>query len=280
MVSQPTTHSVWDDLSRPVVMGILNVTPDSFSDGGTFADADTAVAHADRMVADGAAIIDVGPESTRPGAQPVDPPEQIRRSIPVIRQIRQRHPHVGLSIDTQSAVVARAALEAGADAVNDISALRHDPDMAGVVADRRAVVILMHMQGTPATMQRDPTYTDIAAEVAAFLRDRAAVARSAGIGHNRIILDPGIGFGKTVEHNLELLCRLSGIVDIGFPVLVGVSRKAFIGRILDLPDPRSRLAGSLAGAVAAVLFGARIIRAHDVLETVQAVRLIAELTHR
>jgi len=280
MASQPNTHSVWDDLSQPVEMGILNVTPDSFSDGGTFADADTAVAHADRMVADGAAIIDVGPESTRPGAQPVDPPEQIRRAVPVIRRIRQNHPHIGLSIDTQSAVVAQAALDAGADAVNDTSALRHDPGMAGVVADRRAVAILMHMQGTPATMQRNPTYTDVAAEVSAFLRDRAAVARSAGIGHNRIILDPGIGFGKTVEHNLVLLRRLSEIVGIGFPVLVGVSRKAFIGRILNLPVPQDRLAGSLAGAIAAVLGGARIIRAHDVLETAQAVRLIAELTHR
>jgi dihydropteroate synthase len=261
-------------------MGILNVTPDSFSDGGAFADADTAVAYADRMVADGVAIIDVGPESTRPGAHPVDPPEQIRRSIPVIRQIRRRHPHVGLSIDTQSAVVARAALEAGADAVNDISALRHDPDMAGVVADRRAVVILMHMQGTPATMQRDPTYCDVTAEVTAFLRNRAAVAVSVGIEPHRIILDPGIGFGKTVDHNLELLRRLPEIVRIGFPVLLGVSRKAFIGKILDLSDPRSRLAGSLACAAAAALFGARIIRAHDVRETVQAVRLIAELTGR
>lgn len=280
MASEPTPHSVWNDLSRPIVMGILNVTPDSFSDGGAFADADSAVAQADRMVADGAAILDVGPESTRPGSQPVDPAEQIRRSIPVIRRIRQTHPHIGLSIDTQSAVVAQAALDAGADAVNDISALRHDPAMAGVVANQGAVAILMHMQGTPATMQRDPTYTDVAAEVAAFLRERAAVALSAGIAHSQIVVDPGIGFGKTVEHNLELLRRLSEIVGVGFPVAVGVSRKAFIGRILNLPDPQNRLAGSLAGAVAAVLAGARIIRAHDVRETVQAVRLAAELACR
>ncbi len=258
-------------------MGILNVTPDSFSDGGDFANAETAVAHADRMVADGATMIDVGAESTRPGAPPVDPSEQIRRAVPVIRRIRRNHPHVGLSIDTQSAEVARAALDAGADAVNDISALRHDPAMAGLVAERGAVAILMHMQGTPATMQINPTYTDVVAEVADFLRNRAAAAGSAGIARNRIIVDPGIGFGKTVEHNLQLLRHLSEIVDAGLPVLVGTSRKAFLGRILSLPNPRDRLAGSLAAAAAAVLAGARIIRAHDVLETVQAVRVIEAL---
>jgi dihydropteroate synthase len=267
------TRSAWTDLSRPVVMGILNVTPDSFSDGGAFVDPDAAVAHADRMIADGAAMVDVGPESTRPGAAPVAEAEQVRRSAPVIARVRERHPHVGLSIDTRSAVVARAALEAGADAVNDVSALRHDPDMAGVIAEHNAFVILMHMQGTPATMQENPTYTDVVAEVVAFLRDRSTLAVSAGIERGRILLDPGIGFGKTVDHNLQLLRGLPEIVGIGPPVLVGISRKAFIGKVLDLPNPRDRLAGSLACAVAAVLSGARVVRAHDVRETVEAVRV-------
>ena len=257
----------------PVVMGVLNVTPDSFSDGGSFPDVESAVARADQMVRDGAAIIDVGPESTRPGAGAVPDDEQIRRAVRVIRAIRQRQPDVGLSIDTQSAVVARAALEAGADWINDVSALRTDPNMARLAADAGAPVILMHMLGTPRTMQTDPTYVDVVREVVDFLEERIAFAASAGIALDRIVIDPGIGFGKTVEHNLALLAGLNVLTAIGPPVLIGASRKSFIGRVLGVEDPRDRLSGSLACAAVAVMGGARVIRAHDVRETVEVVCL-------
>ena len=257
----------------PVVMGVLNVTPDSFSDGGAFPDVESAVARADQMVRDGAAIIDVGPESTRPGAGAVPDDEQIRRAVPVIRAIRQRQPDVGLSIDTQSAVVARAALEAGADWINDVSALRTDPNMARLAADAGAPVVLMHMLGTPRTMQTDPTYVDVVREVVDFLEERIAFAASAGIALDRIVIDPGIGFGKTVEHNLALLAGLNVLTGIGPPVLIGASRKSFIGRVLGVEDPRDRLSGSLACAAVAVMGGARIIRAHDVRETVEVVNV-------
>ncbi|UCG16202.1 MAG: dihydropteroate synthase [Phycisphaerales bacterium] len=257
----------------PVVMGVLNVTPDSFSDGGRFVDVETAVAHATRMIDDGAAIIDVGAESTRPGSRPVPDTEQVRRAAPVIKRIRRRHPHVCISIDTQSAAVARAALDAGADWINDISALRADPAMADLAATTGAPVVLMHMQGTPQTMQDNPTYDDVVGEVAAFLARQVSAAESAGIRPERIVIDPGIGFGKRTEHNLQILARLREIVAIGPAVLIGASRKSFIGKTLGIDDPEDRLAGSLACAAVAALAGARIIRAHDVRETVHAARI-------
>ena len=257
----------------PVVMGVLNVTPDSFSDGGRFVDVETAVAHAGQMTDDGAAIIDVGAESTRPGSRPVPDAEQVRRAAPVIERIRRLHPHVCISIDTQSAAVARAALDAGADWINDISALRADPAMADLAATTGAPVVLMHMQGTPQTMQDNPTYDDVVGEVAAFLDRQVSVAKSAGIHPERIVIDPGIGFGKTTEHNLQILARLREIVAIGPAVLIGASRKSFIGKTLGIDAPQDRLAGSLACAAVAVMAGARIIRAHDVRETAHAARM-------
>ena len=254
-------------------MGVLNVTPDSFSDGGQFVDVETAVAHAGQMIDDGAAVIDVGAESTRPGSRPVPDAEQVRRAAPVIEWIRRLHPHVCISIDTQSAAVARAALDAGADWINDISALRADPAMADLAATTGAPVVLMHMQGTPRTMQDNPTYDDVVREVSAFLDRQVSAAESAGIDPERIVIDPGIGFGKTTEHNLQLLARLREIVAIGPAVLIGASRKSFIGKTLGIDDPRDRLAGSLACVAVAVMAGARIIRAHDVRETAHAARI-------
>jgi dihydropteroate synthase len=255
------------DLSRPVVMGILNVTPDSFSDGGAHLDPQAAVTHAECMLEEGAAIIDIGPESTRPGAARVSASEQIRRAVPVIDALHQRRPEAVISIDTRDAVVAAAALAAGAVIVNDISALRDDADMAALVARRAAGVVLMHMQGTPQTMQQNPQYVDIVAEVTEFLRGRAEYAQSRGIARDRIAVDPGIGFGKTVEHNLALLRGLKSIVALGYPVVVGASRKSFIAKLLGTTDVASRLPGSLACALRAALSGVLVIRAHDVTLT-------------
>lgn len=263
--------------TAPVVMGVLNVTPDSFSDGGRLFDAPAAaVAHAERMLAEGAAIIDIGGESSRPGAEDVPPAEQIRRTVPVIEALRRARPAAAISIDTRRADVARAALDAGADLVNDISALRDDPDLAEVVARSGAAIVLMHMQGRPATMQLAPHYTDVVAEVDAFLRERVAFAVAAGIRPDRIIVDPGIGFGKTVAHNMSLLAGLGRFTRIA-PVLLGTSRKAFIGRILGLDDPAARLNGTTVTHTIGLMSGARILRAHDVAEAVQAVKLVAAL---
>lgn len=249
---------------RPSVMGVLNVTPDSFSDGGVHLDPDVAAAAARRMVEEGAAIVDVGGESTRPGSAGVSAEKELRRVLPVLERLGGEIP---LSIDTSKSEVARAALERGAILVNDVTALRGDPELAGVVADAGAYLCLMHMQGEPRTMQEAPRYDDVAAEVAAFLEQRLAVAVAAGISEERICLDPGIGFGKTVEHNLELARRLDVLVALGRPVVVGFSRKSSLRRLTGSDD---LLGASVAAAVAAYERGAAILRVHDVRPTVDA----------
>ncbi|HNQ23458.1 MAG TPA: dihydropteroate synthase [Phycisphaerae bacterium] len=266
-----------DSGDRPLVMGILNVTPDSFSDGGAYHDAPAALPRAREMIAEGADFIDVGPESTRPGAQPVPADEQIARAVPVIEALRAADARVGISIDTRLAAVASAALDAGADLVNDVSALRDDPALVHLVAKRRVPVVLMHMRGTPADMQRDggPQYDDVVADVCRFLRERVDFAVEQGIEPDRIILDPGLGFGKRVEHNLSLLRHLDRLMELGYPLLLGASRKRFLGYVLGSAEPRERLAGSLACAVLAALAGVAILRVHDVRPTVEVLRVLA-----
>lgn len=242
-------------------MGVLNVTPDSFSDGGRFLEPDEAVVQADLMVEEGAALIDVGGESTRPGARPVSPEDELGRVVPVVERL-SAHGHP-ISIDTRKAIVARAALAAGASFVNDVTALRGDPAMAGVVAESGADVCLMHMLGEPETMQEDPRYEDVVAEVKRFLEDRLAFAVAAGIAEERVWLDPGIGFGKTVDHNLALIRRLDEIVAIGRPVLIGASRKRFIGSLTGRAV-EERVPGGAAAAVIAFERGATMFRVHDV----------------
>ena len=258
-------------LRRTALMGIVNVTPDSFSDGGRYFEPAQAISHGLKLVEEGADIIDVGGESTRPGARPVSGREEMERVIPVIRGLR-RELSAPISVDTYKADVARAALDEGADMVNDISALRFDPAMAPLVAAEKVPVVLMHMQGAPRTMQRRPHYRDVVEEVKEFLRDQIRYAVQSGVDLERIIIDPGIGFGKELEHNLALLRALPALADLGRPVLVGPSRKTFIGQILDL-GPEERLEGSLAAAVAAVLGGASVIRTHDVKEARRAIRV-------
>jgi dihydropteroate synthase len=258
------------DLSQPQVMGILNVTPDSFSDAGQFVAAGAAIQHARQMVAEGAAIIDVGGESTRPGAQPVSIQQELDRVIPVIEAIANEI-SVPISIDTSKPEVMRAAVAAGAGMVNDVCALQADGAMQTVV-DLAVPVCLMHMQGEPRSMQSNPQYRDVVEEILAFLGQRVAQCEAAGIARKRIILDPGFGFGKTLEHNLELLRRLEAFQSLQLPLLVGMSRKSMFGALLDRPVEQ-RLPASLAAAVIAVLKGARIIRAHDVAATVDAVRV-------
>jgi dihydropteroate synthase len=252
-------------------MAILNVTPDSFYDGGRRLDPEEAIADGIEMAAAGADVIDIGGESTRPGARPVSADEESERVLPVIRALRGSV-SIPISIDTTKSSVARAALAEGADIVNDISALGFDPEMAGLVAAAKAPVILMHMQGTPRTMQAAPRYDDVVREVRDFLGARIQYAMERGIERDKIVVDPGFGFGKTLEHNLALLRGLPALVALGQPLLAGVSRKTFIGKILGL-EPGERLEGSLAAAVAAVLGGANIVRAHDVKETCRAVRI-------
>jgi dihydropteroate synthase len=255
---------------RPAVMGVVNVTPDSFSDGGVNFRAEDAVASARRMLDEGAAIVDVGGESTRPGSEGVSVDEELRRVVPVLEALEG----APVSIDTSKAEVARRALELGAQLVNDVTALRGDPELAGVVADSGSYLCLMHMRGEPRTMQVDPRYDDVVAEVAAFLEERLRLAVDAGIDEERICLDPGFGFGKTVEHNFELLRRLDEIAALGRPVLVGISRKRALGRILGDPEATTGpLSASLAAAVAAYERGATILRVHDVRETVEALKV-------
>ena len=257
---------------RPSVMGVLNVTPDSFSDGGLFVDPETAIDHGRRLLEEGAALVDVGGESTRPGAAPVTAEEELARLETVLEGLGG----LPLSIDTAKATVARRALELGAVLVNDVTALRGDPGMAEVVAGGDAFVCLMHMQGEPRTMQVAPHYDDVVADVLAFLEDRIAFAVEQGISEERICVDPGIGFGKTPDQNLELLRRLDELGTLGRPVLVGVSRKSTLGRITgDATATTGTLAGSLAAAVAAFERGASMIRAHDVYETVEALAVAA-----
>jgi dihydropteroate synthase len=252
---------------RPSVMGVVNVTPDSFSDGGVNFAAEDAVASARRMVGEGAAIVDVGGESTRPGSVGVSVDEELRRVVPVLEQLEG----VPVSIDTSKAEVARRALALGAELVNDVTALRGDPELAGVVADSGAYLCLMHMLGEPRTMQVDPRYDDVAAEVATFLEQRLGFAVGAGIPEERICLDPGIGFGKTVEQNFELVRRLDVLLALGRPVLVGLSRKSSLGRLLgDAAATTGSTAASVGAAVAAYDKGATILRVHDVRETVEA----------
>lgn len=270
-----TRHGTIDFTRRTAIMGILNVTPDSFYDGGRRFEASQAIADAVAMAADGADIIDVGGESTRPGAQAVSDVEELDRVLPVIEGLR-RQISLPISIDTYKSAVARAALDAGADIVNDISALRFDSMMVSLVAREKVPVILMHMQGTPRTMQADPKYTDVLREVRDFLAAQLYEAMDAGVAREAIILDPGIGFGKTVEQNLQLLRGLPILAALGHPLLVGVSRKTFIGKILNL-GPDDRLEGSLAAVVAAVLGGANIVRVHDVAATYKACRVVDAL---
>ena len=267
--------------ARPAIMGILNVTPDSFSDGGEYLDPKAAVAHAEAMIAEGADIIDVGPESTRPGADPVPAAEQIRRAVPVIHAIRERNERVVISIDTRLADVAREAIAAGATMVNDVSALQDDPDMAAVVASSGVTVVLMHRRGTPADMQNGggPHYHDVVAEIEQFLRQRRDDAVRRGIDASRIILDPGIGFGKRTEHNLMILRHLDRFVALGHPLLVGASRKQFIGAVLGIEAPERREVGSLACAAVATLAGAAILRVHAVRTSFETVRVCAAIRH-
>jgi dihydropteroate synthase len=254
---------------RPSVMGVVNVTPDSFSDGGVHLDPDVAAAGARRMIEEGAAIVDVGGESTRPGSAGVSAEEELRRVVPVVDRLGGAVP---LSIDTSKAEVAHAALERGAILVNDVTALRGDPELAGVVAGSGAYLCLMHMQGEPRTMQEKPRYDDVASEVASFLEERLAFAVEQGIAEDRICLDPGIGFGKTVGHNLELVRRLDVLLALGRPVLVGFSRKSSLRRLTGSDD---LLGASVAAAVAAFERGAAILRVHDVKPHVDALTVAA-----
>ena len=259
--------------SRPSIMGVVNVTPDSFSDGGVNFRPDDAAESARRMAEEGAAIVDVGGESTRPGSEGVTLDEELRRVVPVLEAL---HGEVPVSIDTAKAEVARRAIELGAELVNDVTALRGDPELAGVVASSGAFLCLMHMQGEPRTMQLEPTYDDVAGEIAGFLEERLRFAVDAGIPEERICLDPGFGFGKTVEQNFELLRRLGEIVSLGRPVLVGISRKRSLGRILGDPEATTGpLSASIAAAVEAYARGATIFRVHDVREHVEALTVAA-----
>jgi dihydropteroate synthase len=258
------------DLSlRTHVIGILNVTPDSFSDGGRFTDPDSALRHAEKMIAEGADMIDVGGESTRPYSEPVDESTEAKRVVPVISAIAKRF-ETPVSVDTCKASVAAAAVDAGARVINDISALRFDVKMGDVAAESKAGVILMHMKGTPRSMQENPQYVDVMTEIRVFLSAAVKRARSHGIGFEHIMLDPGIGFGKKLEHNLTILRSLSELADLRRPVLVGPSRKSFIGLLTDRPVDE-RLSGTLAAVVASVLNGASAVRVHDVGEAKEAV---------
>ena len=256
-------------------MGIVNVTPDSFSDGGLFLDADAAVEHGRRLAAEGAAILDVGGESTRPGADPVSDDEERRRVVPVVERLAAEVAGARLSIDTTKATVARRAIEAGATIVNDVSAFRFDPALAGVVAEAGADCCLMHMLGEPRTMQDDPRYDEVVSDVKAFLEERLAFALAEGVAEERVWLDPGIGFGKTVEHNLELLRRLDEIVAIGRPVVVGASRKSFLGKLAGGRDERGRVPGTIAANVVALERGATVFRVHDVAQNADALAVAA-----
>ncbi|MCB1358165.1 MAG: dihydropteroate synthase [Maritimibacter sp.] len=267
-------------LDRPRVMGILNTTPDSFSDGGDFSQRAKAVARAQEMAAEGVDIIDIGGESTRPGAAEVSVAEEIARTAPLIAEIRAAGIATPISIDTRKSAVAEAALDAGADIVNDVAAFTFDPELAGLCASRGVPVILMHAKGTPETMQLGPRYEDVTREVLEFLQERIVYAEGQGIARDRIVTDPGIGFGKTQGHNLTLLRDLAALHDLGAPVLLGVSRKRFIGEIGGAPEARDRLGGSLAVALHGASQGVHILRVHDTEATLQALRLFAALNRQ
>jgi dihydropteroate synthase len=259
----------------PVLMGILNVTPDSFSDGGEFFGVKPAVVQAEKMLDEGAHIIDLGGESTRPGSDPVSPEEELRRVLPVVRGILESRPETKISIDTYRASTAEAALDAGARVVNDVTALQGDSRMAGLVAERGCPVVLMHMLGEPKSMQRDPRYDDVVREVRDFLVGRVEYAVSAGVREENVILDPGIGFGKILRHNLELLNGLNVFVELGFSVLVGASRKSFLGKILGSDATGDRLFGTVATNVIAYERGATLFRVHDIRANKEALEVAA-----
>ncbi len=265
-------------LSRPLVMGVVNVTPDSFSDGGQHQTTAAAVAHALALREQGADLLDIGGESTRPGATEVSIGEELERVVPVIEQIRRRS-DVAISIDTRHARVAEAALDAGADMLNDVSALRHDPEMRALAARRGAPVILMHMRGEPRTMQQNPQYDEVVADVARELAEWRDAAVAAGIDASKILVDPGIGFGKTFDHNLELLARTIELAAVA-PVVIGASRKAFIGHLTGREGARARVFGSLAAVAAAHRGGAVMVRVHDVRETVDFVKVLAAIAEK
>ena len=266
------TNNGWSCGEETGIMGIINVTPDSFSDGGKYANVEATVMRAKQMVADGADIIDIGGESSRPGAEPITANEECRRVIPVVQALAEQS-QIPISVDTYKAKVAREALSAGACVINDITALHGDPNMCQIVADAQAGVILMHMQGVPATMQKAPTYQNVVTEVHAWLTEVASQAVDRGIDSSRIMIDPGIGFGKTFGHNLEILRHLMQFRGIGYPMLVGVSRKKFIGRILDLPV-HQREEGTAATVAWSIINGANVVRVHDVAKMKQVAQVI------
>jgi dihydropteroate synthase len=268
------------NFDRPAVMGVVNATPDSFSDGGAFIDPARAIAHAEALIASGAHILDIGGESTRPGAVPVEPAEEIRRIVPIIEGIRAQARAAGVivSVDTRHAATMRAALEIGADMINDVSALSNDIDTIPELTKNDVPIVLMHMQGEPQTMQKAPAYDDVALDVYEYLQARIAACEAAGIVRSRLIADPGIGFGKSEAHNLALLEQLSLFHGLGVPLLIGVSRKGFIGRLSGAAPPDRRLPGSLAAGLAAIGQGAQILRVHDVAETVQALRVATAIS--
>jgi dihydropteroate synthase len=262
-------------VDRPyTIMGVVNVTPDSFSDGGAFDDELSAIAHARRLVSEGASIVDVGGESTRPGAGPVSADEELERVLGVVEGVAALNLPAQISIDTMKVAVATAALDAGASYVNDVSAFRHEPELAALVADRGVDCCLMHMLGEPRTMQDDPRYDDVVDDVKAFLEERMRVATSAGIREERIQLDPGVGFGKTLEHNLELLRRLDELTTLGRPIVIGTSRKSFLGRLTGR-DVTERVHATVATSVIAFERGARVFRVHDVAATADALAVAA-----
>jgi dihydropteroate synthase len=265
-------------LDRPLLMGIVNVTPDSFFDGGHFIDPQMALKHGRRLVEEGADILDLGAESTRPGSLPIDEEEELRRLIPAVRALAQSV-SVPISVDTSKAAVARAAIQAGAVMVNDVTALRGDPGMVDVVAQTGVALVLMHMQGTPQTMQQAPAYEDVVQEVAEFLSDRARFAVERGVAKSRIVLDPGIGFGKVLTHNLDLLAHLRMLTTLGFPVLVGPSRKGFIGH-LTKQSVEARGWGTAGVVALAVEQGANILRVHDVAPMRDVVNVAAAISRR
>ena len=266
------TNNGWSCGEETGIMGIINVTPDSFSDGGKYANVEATVMRAKQMVADGANIIDIGGESSRPGAEPITANEECRRVIPVVQALAEQS-QIPISVDTYKAKVAHEALSAGACVINDITALHGDPNMCQIVADAQAGVILMHMQGVPATMQKAPTYQNVVTEVHAWLTEVASQAVDRGIDSSRIMIDPGIGFGKTFDHNLEILRHLMQFRGIGYPMLVGVSRKKFIGRILDLPV-HQREEGTAATVAWSIINGANVVRVHDVAKMKQVAQVI------
>ena len=261
---------------KTLVMGIVNVTPDSFSDGGKFFSPEVAISHASKLITQGADIIDIGGESTRPGAEQVSESEEIKRVIPVIEKIRTDNPTILISIDTTKASVAKHAVEAGADIINDVSGLSFDNNMIGIVESLNVPVVIMHMKGNPQNMQLNPTYKDIVNEILDFFKMKINTAIQSGINRSMIILDPGIGFGKTVEHNFELLSRLNEFNVLELPIMIGPSRKSFIGITLDLP-PEDRVEGTAAAVSAGVMNGASIVRVHDVKSMKRVVRIIEKV---